>query len=567
MNYLILLCSLIAFEASGTILHQWVYNQATTGTSPVPDSKNPNNENYKMTLLRGAKITSEGLQCSGGYGETAGNIPAYGTISHTLEARVKLTGVAWGVSPVALDSDYNPTTGAYRHRQFDAIVNNENSNDNKWIAGSDYFRRTKKPMTGNGVVAESLNEWIHIMISYNVEHNLVTIYRNGEQYGDSYRPAGGFMNINEQVRALACVRASKPTFNTASLIGTIAYARIHKGAKTPADVTSCSSADVFLSNLQVSSDLIGWNDGGPKGVNSWFGHTTMLMGNGHTYNNFLVIHPPPNDGFAYKRYTLNGDYSRFSAVVGVARTSNGCENKANYGSFRVDIVIDNVVKYTRTGYAQLGDGSYDNVGIDVSGANVLEIRTYRATDNYFCDHPAIANPLLSCGGNYVFVTDKKTFTQAKEYCINSYPGGHLAVISGRVENEKVTEKCRYIGQLQHACWIGLTNPAISRGKWMDGKPITYTNWYDGGDGGSSQPCTTMRADGLWHTVGYCENGGGDALPFICEYTVSGAYSKPGLFLENLSFDSSGISMYWMYTIAILLFINVVCFAIYWCKCG
>eukprot|EP01083_Nonionella_stella_P079912 219368_1 len=235
MNYLILLCSLIAFEASGTILHQWVYNQATTGTSPVPDSKNPNNENYKMTLLRGAKITSEGLQCSGGYGETAGNIPAYGTISHTLEARVKLTGVAWGVSPVALDSDYNPTTGAYRHRQFDAIVNNENSNDNKWIAGSDYFRRTKKPMTGNGVVAESLNEWIHIMISYNVEHNLVTIYRNGEQYGDSYRPAGGFMNINEQVRALACVRASKPTFNTASLIGTIAYARIHKGAKTPAD--------------------------------------------------------------------------------------------------------------------------------------------------------------------------------------------------------------------------------------------------------------------------------------------------------------------------------------------
>eukprot|EP01083_Nonionella_stella_P079913 219371_1 len=324
---------------------------------------------------------------------------------------------------------------------------------------------------------------------------------------------------------------------------------------------------VFLSNLQVSSDLIGWNDGGPKGVNSWFGHTTMLMGNGHTYNNFLVIHPPPNDGFAYKRYTLNGDYSRFSAVVGVARTSNGCENKANYGSFRVDIVIDNVVKYTRTGYAQLGDGSYDNVGIDVSGANVLEIRTYRATDNYFCDHPAIANPLLSCGGNYVFVTDKKTFTQAKEYCINSYPGGHLAVISGRVENEKVTEKCRYIGQLQHACWIGLTNPAISRGKWMDGKPITYTNWYDGGDGGSSQPCTTMRADGLWHTVGYCENGGGDALPFICEYTVSGAYSKPGLFLENLSFDSSGISMYWMYTIAILLFINVVCFAIYWCKCG
>eukprot|EP01084_Bolivina_argentea_P269721 458460_1 len=123
MNYLILLCSLIVFEASGTILHEWVYNEATT--SPVPDSINPSNANYKMTLLAGAKLTSEGLECNGGYGETAGNIPTYGTISHTLEARLKLTGIALGVSPLALDSNYNPTTGAYSHRQFDAIVNNE----------------------------------------------------------------------------------------------------------------------------------------------------------------------------------------------------------------------------------------------------------------------------------------------------------------------------------------------------------------------------------------------------------------------------------------------------------
>eukprot|EP01084_Bolivina_argentea_P269722 458462_1 len=119
MNYLILLWPLIVFEASSTILHKWVYNQQPIGTSQVPDSINPTNVNYKMTLLGGATITTEGLLCSDGYGETAGNIKKYGKISHTLEARVKLTGVAWGVSPVALDSDYN--NDAYRHRQFDAI--------------------------------------------------------------------------------------------------------------------------------------------------------------------------------------------------------------------------------------------------------------------------------------------------------------------------------------------------------------------------------------------------------------------------------------------------------------
>eukprot|EP01084_Bolivina_argentea_P157008 273609_1 len=226
------------------------------------------------------------------------------------------------------------------------------------------------------------------------------------------------------------------------LCSLIAYAAIHKGA------TSCPGTDVFLSNLQVSSEKIGWPAGG-NGVNSWFGNNKMLMGNGQTYDNFLVIHPPPDGGaaFAYKRYTLNGDYSRFSAVVGVARTSNSnCVNKANYGSFRVDIVIDNVVQYSQTGYTPNGVGSYDNVNIDVSGAKVLEIRTYSTTNSHDCDHPAIADPLLiRCG--------------------------------------------------------------------------------------------------------------------------SGAYSKPALFLENLSSDSSGISMYWMYIIAILLFVNVICFAVYWCKCG
>eukprot|EP01083_Nonionella_stella_P239914 839192_1 len=66
--------------------------------------------------------------------------------------------------------------------------------------------------------------------------------------------------------------------------GTISSVGLRLSIKVPVgnvigNVIGCSDKGVFLSNLQVSSDLIGWDDGGPKGVNSWFGHTTMKMGN------------------------------------------------------------------------------------------------------------------------------------------------------------------------------------------------------------------------------------------------------------------------------------------------
>eukprot|EP01084_Bolivina_argentea_P122845 217702_1 len=137
-------------------------------------------------------------------------------------------------------------------------------------------------------------------------------------------------------------------------------------------------------------------------------------------------------------------------------------------------------------------------------------------------------------GSKTFVSDKKTFSQAKEYCRRSYPDGHLASISDPFENEEVKNKCKNIGQLQTACWIGLTNPAISRGKWMDGKQITYTNWYYGGDGGYSQPCSTIIGDVKWHTVVYCETGGNAALPFFCEEVkYIGYHLKVGDIIETV----------------------------------
>lgn len=158
----------------------------------------------------------------------------------------------------------------------------------------------------------------------------------------------------------------------------------------------------YLSDLTPTSEHVGWTDNVNTGVNIWFGNT-MEMANGETYDRFLVIHPSA-DGQpqAYKTYALNGQYKVFSAVVGAARKSNGCENGANFGTFSIEIEVDGDIRYYRGSYGQFG---YDEVIIDVDGANELTIRTDNGGDNYGCDHPAIAGPMLSCtdGMNYVHI--------------------------------------------------------------------------------------------------------------------------------------------------------------------
>ena len=155
--------------------------------------------------------------------------------------------------------------------------------------------------------------------------------------------------------------------------------------------TDCQNA--YLSDITPSSELAGWG-GTTAVINEWIGYTTMLMGDGQTYNKFLVIHPGSDaDIDAYRTYPLDGKYERFTAIVGSARTTNDCdENYADYGSFSIEILVDDVQKYYRNGYGQSG---YDLVDIDIHGAVEITIKTNNDGVNT-CDHATIAGPLLSC---------------------------------------------------------------------------------------------------------------------------------------------------------------------------
>eukprot|EP01083_Nonionella_stella_P298432 1012951_1 len=208
----------------------WDFEAADAGTTVIPDSIS-GYANYAIELMDTAEITSEGLNCNGGYARTVGNIPSAlfggsGSQPHSLEAKFKLTTLSQaGTSPLALDSAYN-TAGGYGHDQFDAIVYNELYNNGQYFAGSEYFSRTKPKlaMTGDGVVSETLiDESIHVVITYDPDQNLVTIYRNGEQYGDAYTPSGGFMTFDDYTRALICIRH----YRTTSLTGVISGAAVY----------------------------------------------------------------------------------------------------------------------------------------------------------------------------------------------------------------------------------------------------------------------------------------------------------------------------------------------------
>ena len=124
----------------------------------------------------------------------------------------------------------------------------------------------------------------------------------------------------------------------------------------------------------------------------WFGDT-MTMGDSQVYDKFLVIHPS-NSKPAFKTYSLNGDYKRFTAVVGPAQSGNSCPDSfKEYGSFSISIQIDGDEVYYRNGY---GSDAYDYVDIDLTGANEITIEVDTPQNSASCDHATIATPFIEC---------------------------------------------------------------------------------------------------------------------------------------------------------------------------
>eukprot|EP01084_Bolivina_argentea_P214289 363817_1 len=131
---------------------------------------------------------------------------------------------------------------------------------------------------------------------------------------------------------------------------------------TTSDTVICT--DTFVSNWKETElvDLLS----NTLFKNYWQGYTTMLMGDGNVYDQFLVMQPS-STLFGYVTYNLHFKYTSFSAVIGLAGfTSSTClasygTSYSTYDGIIFEFYVDNVLKYTSNQLIYASD--FENVNI------------------------------------------------------------------------------------------------------------------------------------------------------------------------------------------------------------
>eukprot|EP01084_Bolivina_argentea_P276463 471727_1 len=155
--------------------------------------------------------------------------------------------------------------------------------------------------------------------------------------------------------------------------------------------TKC--VNTLLTDLNILSSTSGYSQS--PYINTWLGESSIPMGDGNIYENFLVIHPP-NHGTQSVEYELNEQYEVFRAVIGPEHSgvspSGSCIWQNNW-AFSYKFYVDNVLAYLSPTFNNWNQ--FVKIEIDVVNATVLKIETNSEGSNY-CDHATIANPSLIC---------------------------------------------------------------------------------------------------------------------------------------------------------------------------
>eukprot|EP01084_Bolivina_argentea_P032252 59659_1 len=142
--------------------------------------------------------------------------------------------------------------------------------------------------------------------------------------------------------------------------------------------------------------------------NKWRSNmTVMTMGDGNTYDSFIVIHPiinkNTNNDYGYAEWQLNHKYVQLTGVVGYS--ANNLQMSVN--SIQMRIYVDGILIYQSQIFTSLNQ--FDYVRLNISGRNTLQIGV-DALSNQHCDHAVIANPILisDCLKNTAINTESST---------------------------------------------------------------------------------------------------------------------------------------------------------------
>jgi hypothetical protein len=192
-------------------------------------------------MLKGGARVRNGRLILDGKGAFVQTSPLTRTLTEkTLEAWVLLPGVEQRGGGVL--------TVETPEAEFDAIVFGERQ-PRQWIAGSDFFRRTREV----GGPMETSDRLVHIAIVYRGDHS-IALFRDGVPYGKPYRPPGDRGTLRtfpaENARVLLGLRHTGAS--NGYLNGEIEEARLYGRALTDTEIRSSFEAGPLASGTRDS---------------------------------------------------------------------------------------------------------------------------------------------------------------------------------------------------------------------------------------------------------------------------------------------------------------------------
>ncbi len=161
-----------------------------------------------------------------------GALSADGAEATQHKASADKTLVAW-VSPANLTQQGGSALTIQSGDRFDAIVFGERARG-KWMAGSEYFRRTQGDQEASAVETAKPDALVQVAIVY--EGDEVRIYRNGEAYAAYKTQNVDLLNIENHIAVFGLRHVGAGTGTP--LAGAIEDARIYGRALTPSEIQS-----------------------------------------------------------------------------------------------------------------------------------------------------------------------------------------------------------------------------------------------------------------------------------------------------------------------------------------
>jgi hypothetical protein len=189
------------------------------------------------------KSTTEGVRFDGKTGFLRTSTLGFDLRAKTLEAWVRLDSLTQrGGGVISIQTPEG--------NEFDAIVFGERE-PGRWMAGSDFFRRTSS--FGAGEDLEGDKQLVHLAITYSPD-GVITGYRNGKPHGKSYKSNGPLTyKAGSAVVIFGC--RHEPAGGNKMLAGTISVARLYDVALSPAQVDASHVGMSFITETELIAQL------------------------------------------------------------------------------------------------------------------------------------------------------------------------------------------------------------------------------------------------------------------------------------------------------------------------